>query len=332
MKKMDIRLILKVFILFFFISHIYVHCKSLLLFSKKFDYYENATFYLYPLVAALLLHQVFIKLTLIELYFISFFIIWVCFLNVNPTATSQHNKIATLELIPEEFLPEIQCMLPELDIDNTELPIIIKPINCSGFGKGIAIIKERTDYDTFMSTVDNVDNFMVQNYLYNYNVEIGLMWERMPWNKTGSIIEVYEKTNTHEEIRSFEDGFIINRSHLINDELNKIFNDIGNKLPNLYACRYDIRLKNIDDLLEGKFKILEVNGTMGFSFYDIIEDKGNNLIEFINASLWYFRRIIIGLGNISLLQGYSPINLLLNIVHRYYSLIKCDNWEKMFEE
>lgn len=98
------------------------------------------------------------------------------------------------------------------------------------------------------------------------------------------------------------------------------------------VCRYDIRLQNIDYLEKGKFKIVEVNGTMGMHFngyftYDI------NKIHKINIMIdikWYLKRLLIGFCNILSLQGYSPLSLPIVMYKSYFSALKCYDWENIY--
>lgn len=60
----------------------------------------------------------------------------------------------------------------------------------------------------------------------------------------------------HSRGTTFLDG-----CHLINPELNRVFNNISLKIKGFNYGRFDIRCKNIDDLKMNKnFKILELNG------------------------------------------------------------------------
>ena len=100
---------------------------------------------------------------------------------------------------------------------------------------------------------------------------------------------------------------------------------MAKNIPNMNACRYDIRLKNIADLEHEYFKILEINGTMGMAYLGY-----SWYIEFIMDMEWHLTRLIIGLYNILTLQGYSPINLLYVMYKSYITSIKCKNWDNLY--
>ncbi|TAF68018.1 MAG: D-alanine--D-alanine ligase [Cytophagales bacterium] len=52
----------------------------------------------------------------------------------------------------------------------------------------------------------------------------------------------------------------LNANHLINEQLVHIFEQIVKDIPEFYFGRFDIRAENYQQLLEGNFKIIEING------------------------------------------------------------------------
>lgn len=52
----------------------------------------------------------------------------------------------------------------------------------------------------------------------------------------------------------------INGEHLINRELSQTFDHISKQIEGFYFGRYDLRCATIEDLYEGKIKIMELNG------------------------------------------------------------------------
>lgn len=291
------------------------------------DYLSFHTcFILFSLIFSLIVYK---KITLLG-YFFGFIIQWIIFLNVNPYPINQNNKLTIMNLIPDKFKPTLQFSLYDINEKylqnnlNIQYPIIIKPIICSGGGKNIEIINSDKELKIYLLNCTNKSNFMVQNYLDNYNVEIGVLWEKQPWWKEGKVIEIVEKTQKN-EIRPFDDNNYKNHQYLINKKINGIFNNISKNIQNMNVCRYDIRLKNITDLENENFKIIEVNGTMGMEFLGYPIKYG-----FMVDVNWYFRRLIIGLYNILTLHGYSPITLLIVMYKSYYNSIICKDWENIY--
>lgn len=52
----------------------------------------------------------------------------------------------------------------------------------------------------------------------------------------------------------------LNGNHLINDKLNKTFDQIATKIDGFYFGRFDLRCASLDDLYAGKVHIVELNG------------------------------------------------------------------------
>ena len=309
-----------------------IHSIIILFFIVYYINFKLINFYDYfYLVAYFTLFQIFIsliiykKLTLIG-YFIGFVVQWIIFLNVNPYPLVNNNKMAIMNLIPKKYVPKQQFLLSEIDNIDIEYPIIIKPIICSGGCKDIIILYSELELKHYLNQNKDIDKtkFMIQQYLYDYSREIGVLWEKNPWEKNGKVIEIVEKTQK-ELLRPFNENNFKNYSYLINDKINRIFNNISKKVPNLNVGRYDIRFKNTNDLQYGDFKILEVNGTMGMSYL------GHPLyLGFLVDLKWYLSRLLIGSYNIITFQGYSPINLPIAMFKSFMNTIQCRDWENIY--
>jgi len=163
---------------------------------------------------------------------------------------------------------------------------------------------------------------MVQAFLKDYTREVGILYEKYPWNNTGKVIEMVEKTNK-EDITFYDVKYSIDRTSLITEKLRNTIEIISRNIPDFYVGRYDVLFKNIEELLNGEFKIVEVNGTMGMQLkYD-----GFNLNTIIVDFYWVLRRMQTGLYNIITLKGYSPLNLIICMYKSLTRFIHCNNWE-----
>lgn len=264
------------------------------------------------------------KWNLLVCYMIGFVIQWILFLNVNPYPISMDNKLAVLEHIPEQFLPGPQYLLSDIRDRAVEYPIIVKPIRCSGCGSDVNLINSDAELNKFLMKCDDHKEYMVQRYLNEYQVELGILYERLPWESTGKIVEIIEKTQP-DIVRTWDPGFLKNHYDQINDTTNRLSDDLSKMVPGITVARYDLRLKSIHDLHTGDFKILEINGTMGMPL------SANSLTKYLTIdTMWYFRRLFIGASNIALLRGYSPWNLLVAIFKSYKSVIECHDWENLY--
>lgn len=122
----------------------------------------------------------------------------------------------------------------------------------------------------------------------------------------------------------FSDG-----NHLINDELNRLFNEINASMTEVYYGRFDVKYENWDKLLNGEnVKILEMNGIASepIHIYDQkvkITDKYKSFY-----SLW---RTIYEISLIQKSRGIQPINILMAFkeFREYKSYIKSlnSNWK-----
>ena len=294
----------------------------------------GAMFTAFPLLFSYLIHK---KATLVG-FFVGFILQWIIFLNTNPYPLMQDNKLTIMELIPKKYRPEIQFSLDELKKSsmhgmNVHFPLVLKPTVCSGQGKNVVIVKSQRELDDFFKKNENTTNYMVQNYLSDeYAMEIGVLWEKMPWEKDGKIVEISEKIRlkknrddiTEQEMEDMSEQYKKTKTfnYLINDHLNNLFSHIAKPIKGFNAGRYDILIKSLNDFKNDNFKILEVNGIWGAEM---------KMDEHTFGTLnWVLRRFVIGLGNILTLQGYSPLNLVMVMFKSYKGLFNCDNPLTMF--
>ena len=329
--------IMLLFIGFFYVKFIWISVigsYEIFIDNLKFKkamliYGHNILFLLmYSMFPALFSYLIYKQITLIG-FFVGFIVQWIIFLNTNPYPLTQDNKLTIMELIPKKYRPETQFPLDELKTSsmremNVNFPIIIKPNICSGRQKNVTIVKSQQELDKYFKENKNTSNYMVQNYLsYEYNIEIGVLWEKMPWENEGKIIEINEQPKlkknkseiTEQDKQDELNDKIKTFNYLINDDLNKLFNDISKNIRGFNAGRYDILIKSLKDFQNGNFKILEANGIWGAQ-----ATMSEHPIGCIN---WFLRRFIIGLGNTLTLQGYSPLNLLMVMFKSYTRYLYC---------
>ena len=293
-------------------------------------------FVIYIAFPALFSYLIYKNINLIGV-FAGFIVQWIIFLNTNPYPLRQDNKLTIMELIPKKYRPEIQFSLDELKKlsmheMNVRFPIIIKPTVCSGRQKNVTIVKTQQELDKYFKENKNTSNCMVQTYLSDeYDMEIGVLWEKMPWEREGKIIEINEqpklkknKDDQDEQQDEQDEQDSLNKinetktfNYLINDDLNKLFNDLSKNIKGLNAGRYDILIKSLNDFQNGDFKIVEVNGIWGAQATMYEHPLGS-----VN---WGLRRFVIGLGNILTLQGYSPLNLVMVMFKSYARYLSCSD-------
>ena len=268
----------------------------------------------------------FITYGLFGSFLTGFILQWLIFLNVNPYPLENNNKYKIMNYVPEEWKPEQQFMLDNCDISKLKYPVIVKPVVCSG---GSVEVFKVDNQEALVKIIQenklDVSDFMVQTFLKDYPREVGILYEKYPWSNKGHIFEMVEKTNK-EDIRHYNVKDSIDRTSLITEKLNTIIDQISDKIPGLCAARHDIVFKNMEELLNGEFKIVEVNGTMGMQ----LSNDGQNLDSIMVDFYWLLRRMAIGLYNICTMKGYSPQHLIICMYKSLKSGITCADWENFF--
>lgn len=267
-------------------------------------------------ILGFIIHYIF-NLKLALSFFISFLILWILFLNVNPYDVNQ-NKFSILLNVPSEYRPKMS-ILKNTNIRNLEYPVIFKPIKCSRSSIGVVIINNLDEANKYIEN-NNIEDIMVQSYI-SYNNEIGILYEK---NIKSMVIK---KSNSI--IRSACNGGVSceDITHVVTPKLNNVINKISNRIPNFHVGRYDIKYKDLNSLLDGTdFFVLEANGTMG---YDLRMFEGTNIIKNIYYSeRWVLYRFLQGFINIVTLNGYNPIKLIQVMALTAYNTIYCKDWEK----
>jgi hypothetical protein len=83
----------------------------------------------------------------------------------------------------------------------------------------------------------------------------------------------------------------LNGNHLINEQLSEVFDGISKSLDEFYFGRFDLRCESIDDLYQGKVKIMEVNGCGAEPAH--IYHPGFSLIEAMKVLFLHWKNIFI---------------------------------------
>ncbi|MFC2176038.1 D-alanine--D-alanine ligase [Bacteroidota bacterium] len=78
-------------------------------------------------------------------------------------------------------------------------------------------------------------------------------------------------------------------NHLISEQLEAVFDSLAKQIDGFYLGRFDLRTNSIEDLLEGKFKVIEVNGVNSEPCH--IYDSNVPLWKGIHDLLTHWKRI-----------------------------------------
>jgi hypothetical protein len=168
---------------------------------------------------------------------------------------------------------------------------------------------------------------MYQDFI-EYNNEVSILFERNFVDDDGEIISIIKRPLKNNIVYgTFTNEHSIDLTKYKTKKLTKIIRDISNTIPNLNYCKYDIKYKDLQSLLNGKFYILEVNTTTGF-------DLSWNLTKIFKTiytqERWYISRLLQGMKQIILADGYAinEYNNVLYDIFMSYSL--CNNNEFLF--
>lgn len=267
------------------------------------------------------------KLKLNYCLVISFFIIWLLFLNVNPYDIDS-NKYKILSYIPPQYKPITILYNNFVNLDNLKYPIIFKPSICTRSGFNVKVINNKDEAINYINNSCNKNEIIIQE-LVDYNIELAVLYEKNILDNKGIIKSIAQKSSNESIIMEGCFGHVTcnNLTNIINDDLNKLFDYISNHIPNFYVGRYDIKCKSIESFINGEFYILEVNGTMGFDSNKYFNNKLNTLFR---VQRWFIYRLLIGLKNIILLNGYDIIDSVIVMFISIYNVFKCRDWEKLF--
>lgn len=320
-KKRTIEFIIIIFAVLYLIKQEYDGSISL---------YEELYYYVSIVIALCISH--FTKRSILLTCFLTYLIIWIIFLNTNPYPIYA-NKLYIMNFIPIEYRPNYQLLLRDIDVDSLKFPIIVKPTICTKVGKDVERVNNIEELELLLQKI-NPSEFMVQNFLYNYPMECGVLYERLPWKKKGRVINIVVK-DFHGDVRGGCDPCVL-RNDLLTERVHNLFDNLAKLIPNFYVGRFDVRYHTDEEFKNGvNIKVVEVNGTLGFDLQVFIVNENESNIAYYLRSIkvclrWFFVRMIVAIYNIITFNGYNPVDLVTVMFICLYNRIKCDDWEKQY--
>ena len=222
------------------------------------------------------------------------------------------SKIDILNKIPTKYCPktlfiqrdsDFSLVKEEFSKNDFEYPVICKP----NVGERGNLVQKVEDLDEMHSYHLSSGDYIIQEYV-NYEIELGILYYRMPNHQNGHITSVTKKgflkvigngndtilalmelsERARFQINSFKKRWgaqlleipkigkeillepignhcrgttFYDYNHLINRQLESIFDQICHSIEGFHYGRFDIRVASLPDLQEGKnIKILELNG------------------------------------------------------------------------
>lgn len=274
---------------------------------------------------------------MIELIIIIIVLAYLSFLSSN-TFKFSDDKYKIYTYIPDEYQLKMKLVkYDEITDSIVNYPIIIKPVYCNGLGTNVRLLLNKDDLIEYINNIDKDEMYIIQEY-YKCSYEFGLLYEKMPL-MNGEIISLTLKNKHNSDYKlvcntvALDGTNCENKNYLITDKLRQSIRKVADSIPGFYVGRFDICSDNFEDLKNGKFKIFEVNGNMGFDLNNLFDDVSisiKNIIGGIKFINWMLRRILIGFVNILLLR-VNILDRIKNISKQYYYYKKCNNNEWLFQ-
>ena len=257
-------------------------------------------------------------------------------LSANPSKF-YFTKSSYFQYIPPRYRLKYMVVKKKEDLYKiVDYPVIFKPEICNTTGRGVVVIQNLFEAKKYWERVH--DHIIVQDYA-NMKYEVTILYEKIPYHKKGNIVNISLRSNNKLKFEplSCQNSSCHSKSNWITSELNHKIDQIASGIPNLYAARFDIRFDNIDQFLQGNsFKILEVNGVMGYdnSAFNLKHDKYKNIYYKIENTVksirWFLIRLYIGLVNIVLLNSCNPLYPIIYFIYKLYYVFKCWDWGHLF--
>lgn len=114
----------------------------------------------------------------------------------------------------------------------------------------------------------------------------------------------------------------IDNIFLINDKVNRVFDTICIPINGFYYGRFDLKVKSIEDLYEGKnIKIMELNGASSEPGH--IYDSANTLFKAYKDLLFHWKRLS-DISHENMKNGLRPVSFSL-IIKSYFKFVILKN-------
>ena len=114
----------------------------------------------------------------------------------------------------------------------------------------------------------------------------------------------------------------INFNHIINDDVNKVFDKISLPIKGFYYGRFDLKAKTIGDFQQGNFiKIMELNGASSEPGH--IYDNSLTLFKAYKDLLYHWKRLA-NISAINMKNGLKPVSFSI-IIKTYWRFVILKN-------
>lgn len=261
------------------------------------------------------------------------FIVYLFLSANNGIACEINHKAYYLSKLPEKYSLPFYIITPR-NIDRVlsiiEYPIIFKPNKCTGGGLHVEKIDNRREAEIYLQKHLKCDSHIIAQKYINNCREFNILYERHPLLSTGKVIAITERVPVIKSLKfqplnigyTTRKCYVVDHSKYINEEFSTLIDNITKKVPNFYVGRYDIKAKDLESLLQHKFKIIELNGLFGVDQRCYINTlKALHPSNILLQSRWFLKRVLVGLQTNLL---YTPFVIIYNLYHDRITL--CDEY------
>jgi hypothetical protein len=154
------------------------------------------------------------------------------------------------QLVDEQFIVQEYCDEP------LELGVMYSRMPGESCGRVTSVVKKEL-MELRGNGRHSLEELILQNkrasYYFPYFKQLlGKQLQQVP--EANSIVPLV-KIGNHCRGATF-----LNANHLINQCLHEIFDTVSQQIPGYFFGRYDLKVRSLDDLYAGNFKIIELNG------------------------------------------------------------------------
>jgi glutathione synthase/RimK-type ligase-like ATP-grasp enzyme len=262
------------------------------------------------------------------MYQLIIFIVIILFFSVN--VIQKTDKYTLLKSFPTQYVPTVELYDQNTDLELINYPVIFKTNECDSWGKDVKRIDNSDQALKFISDYTYEKNNIIIQEFSPYTNEVAIFIRR---SITDGNVEIISAV-----IRDLNKNSLVNndcpsdKCRIITDDLsstlkNKI-HEISTKINGLNWGRYDIKYESLEELMKGKFHIMELNVgpgiipilyPMNFDLVVLWTTKDIRIIyRIIEFIISYF---IISLSNI--IRGQIKSNDIFMNIRKWLSKISC---------
>ncbi len=219
--------------------------------------------------------------------------------------------IAHYQRIDELFIVQEYCNEP------LEFGIMYSRMSHESFGHITSVVKKEL-IELRGDGEKSLEELILQNrrasyYFPYFRQLLGAKMAQIP--KEGEVVPLVQVGN-HCRGATF-----LNANHIIDKRLKEVFDAVSQQIPGYYFGRYDLKVRSIDDLYAGNFRIIELNGANSEPAH--IYDPQMTLRRAYRDLFAHWRRLFeVSVANHQRGIAYLPFNVLYRKIRHHLQIQK----------